>query len=304
MEIFTQILNPAVGLYLLILLGIQILISIIRHQRQKQIDRKRARQGLTGPVLMNHAERLRERRWAALLESSILILSVIIIPFLIVRFACYIPLIKESPEPEKGLGLVFGSLILWLLFTGTDIAKAFLGGLMFKTLAAFKQPFQIGDRVTLRGISGKVTQLDTFFVQLQTPNDDLISIPTSSLWTEVLSSTNGGDRASLCVINFYLASFVTAQQRQDVEDIIWNAIQSSVYYEPAKPMQIYLSQTPEAIQLTAKAYVASTYNEPLFVSDVTRAVLDFTAKAGIVLAPATWEVQPTAKMIASPSSGD
>ena len=55
-------------------------------------------------------------------------------------------------------------------------------------------------------------------------------------------------------------------------------------------MQIYLSQTPEAICLTAKAYVASTYNEPLFVSDVTRAFLDFVSQEQIPLAPSAWEL--------------
>ena len=288
-EIFSHLLNPAVGLYLLIILGVQLLSNGIRLNRQQRIKRRRTREQLTGPILINYSERLSDRRRVALIESSVFLVSVIIVPFLLIHCADSIPLLNDHDDLQEGLGLAFGILILWLLFSGTDIAKAFLGGLMFKTLAALTVPFQIGDRVTLRGISGKVIRLDTFFVQLQTPNDDLISVPTASLWSEVLSSTNGGDRSSLCVINFYLASFVTKEQRQVVEDTIWDAIQSSVYYEPSKPMQIYLSQTPDAIQLCAKAYVASTYNEPLFVSDVTRAVLDFTSQAGIALAPAGWE---------------
>ncbi len=49
-------------------------------------------------------------------------------------------------------------------------------------------------------------------------------------------------------------------------------------------MQIFLSQTPDALCLTAKAYVTSTYNEPLFSSDVTRAFLDVAADTQIPLA--------------------
>ena len=49
-------------------------------------------------------------------------------------------------------------------------------------------------------------------------------------------------------------------------------------------MQIYLSQTPETICLTAKAYVTSTYDESVFQSDVTRAFLDVAAREGIPLA--------------------
>ena len=89
-------------------------------------------------------------------------------------------------------------------------------------------------------------------------------------------------------MNFYLAPFVTVDQRQVAEDAIWDAIQASVYFDPTKPMQIYLSQNQDAIQLTAKAYVASTYNEPLFSSDVTRAFLEFAAKRKIALASQSW----------------
>lgn len=85
------------------------------------------------------------------------------------------------------------------------MAKGFLGGLAFKTLAAFKTPFQSGDRVTIKGSSGKVVGFDTFFVSLQTVNDDLVSIPTHTLWGEDLISANAGERSSLVVILFYLA---------------------------------------------------------------------------------------------------
>ncbi len=49
-------------------------------------------------------------------------------------------------------------------------------------------------------------------------------------------------------------------------------------------MQIYFSQTPELVCLTAKAYVASTYNEPLFKSDVYKAVLKTALEQSIPLA--------------------
>lgn len=74
---------------------------------------------------------------------------------------------------------------------------------------------------------------------------------------------------------------MTAAQRRDAEDIIWDAIQASTYYEPNKPMRIYISQAPTTVTLTAKAYVTSTYMEPLFASDISRAFLDAAAEKGI-----------------------
>ncbi len=271
-------------IYLGTIIGTQLLYSLGIYLRQTRTNKRRFARGLPETILIHHAEKQSSRRIDVLIQNFLLLASVFVVPFLLVSFS------SLSDTNKSSLLLVFVLLLIWIFVNGTDLIKAFLNGLAFKTITAFTQPFQVGDRVNLKGIKGKVVKFNTFFVVLITPDDDLISIPTHTLWNEVLNSANSGNRSSLCVINFYLASFNTAEQRQAAEDTIWDAIQSSVYYEPSLPMQIYLSQTPDAIKLTAKAYVASTYNEPLFSSDVTRAFLDFASKANIALAPSTWEV--------------
>ena len=62
----------------------------------------------------------------------------------------------------------------------------------------------------------------------------------------------------------------------------------SVYFDFTKPMQIYSTQQENAIVLTVKAYVASTYNEPLFKSDVTRAFLDYSDQHQLPIAIGEW----------------
>jgi small-conductance mechanosensitive channel len=279
--------NPYVIIYLLIVIGGQMLYTAWYQWSRKQIAKHRRTQGLPEDIFLNHAERLSERRREALLESGILAASIIIVPFILIYIAGS-PNSDTPGKEQQGLALVFVALLFWVMISGTEVAKVFLSGLAFKTLTAFKNPFQVGDRVTLKGVGGKVIGIDTFFVTLQTPDDDQVSIPTASLWNETMYSVNAGDRSSLCVMNFYLAPFVTVDQRQAAEDTIWDAIQSSVYYDPTKPMQIFLSQNQDSIQLTAKSYVASTYNEPLFSSDVTRAFLEFAAKHRIALASQSW----------------
>jgi hypothetical protein len=287
-DLAETLLNPYVMVYLLAVAGAQLGYGAWRKQKHQQVAARRRRQGLPDNIILSTAETLAEHKRDALLVGTILVLTVIVVPFVLFAIA---------PDPEQnGIAIVFVALLLWILINGTDVAKAFLGGLAFRTVLAFKKPtpFQIGDRVTLKGIGGKVIAFDSFFVTLQTLNDDQISIPTTSLWSDVLNSANAGDRASLCVMNFYLAPFVTAQQRLAAEDAIWDAIQTSPYYTPSKPMQIYFAQNPDAIQLTAKAYVASTYNEPSFTSDVTRAFLDFASARGIALASSAWRISVAA----------
>jgi small-conductance mechanosensitive channel len=248
------------------------------YQRRKKAKR-RQQAGLPADNLMNVTETLSQTRFQAQIQSLVFILAVIVAPFMIGVFL----LGENQEELRQGLALAFVGMLVWSLTTGTDVAKAFLSGLSFRTLVAFRKPIQVGDRVTLQQYSGKVLSIGTFFVMLQTENDDLISIPTHSLWSSVLISANAGERYSLCVMEFYLAPFATQTQRQQAEDIIWDAIQASPYLEISQPMQIYMSQSPQMLQLTAKAYVASTYNEFLFKSDVTTAFLNHAAEKGLPL---------------------
>ena len=188
---------------------------------------------------------------------------------------------------------MFAGLFIWLLFTGTQIGTAILGGISFRVLIAFNRPFQVGDRVTLKGRSGKVVTIGVFHVSLQTPDDDLVSIPTSGLWNESLVSANAGDRASLCVMPFYIAPFADGKSLQDAENALWDIVQTSSFFAFTKPVQIYLSQTETAIVITAKAYVANTYDEPTFKSEVARRFLKRTAEIGVPLASARWREDST-----------
>ncbi len=258
--------------------------------KRNKIAKQRHSVDLPRDIIIDHSVKLADLRKESIWASSVLVVTIFLAPFAII-FVIWLCKGTESEgfaeiagKNGDGLILAFIGVFIWILFSGTDVAKNFLGGLGFKTLMAFKSPFQVGDRVTLKGIAGKVTSISTFFVTLQTLNDELINIPTSGLWSEVLTSANAGERSSLCVIDFYLAPFVTQKELQDSEDTIWNAIQASPYLDVTNPMQIFFTQTDKSIQLTAKAYVASTYNEALFKSEVTKAFLNCTALNKIPLA--------------------
>lgn len=298
-ELANALIDPKILIYILIIISSQFLLWYLSYNKRQRIAKRRKEQGLPKDIVINKSELLEDIRRESIWESVVLVATILFLPFIIIGVIC---IYKELPsgvtgiytwsdkfyymvtEEGRGLVITFVGLLVWLLFSGTDVAKGFLGGLGFKTLMAFKNPFQVGDRVTLKGIGGKVISISTFYVKLQTPNDDLVSIPTSGLWSEVLTSANAGARSSLCVMDFFLAPFVTTEELQRSEDTIWDAIQASPYLEVSNPMQIFFSQNSNSIQLTAKAYVASTYNEALFKSEVTKAFLNFTAEHKIPLA--------------------
>jgi hypothetical protein len=276
-----ELLSPPVLMYMtLVFMAFFLPEMWFEHNRKKKAKRRKS-VGLPEESIMNAAEKLSGTRFEAQAQSLIFILAIFVAPFMIAPFV--------PTAGQNALTLAFAGILIWSLTSGTDVATAFLNGLTFKTLVVFAKPIQVGDRVTLNGHSGKVLSIGTFFVMLETLNDDLVSIPTSSLWNKELVSANAGERSSLCMMDFYLAPFATDADIQRAEDIIWDSIQASPYFEMSKPMQIYVNQEMDSIHLVARAYVASTYNEPLFVSDVSKAFLKFAHEHDLPLAASYWK---------------
>jgi small-conductance mechanosensitive channel len=277
MDNLANLLNPYVFVYLLTVIGAQILYSYWRQQQRDRIITQRRTRGLPQGILLNQPERLDQRRRQAATESVLLLATGIILPFALVICA---RLFEESVQlaiaDQSGLAIAFVGLLLVVILGATDAIRAFWGGLAFKVLAAFVVPFQIGDRLTIGGISGKAIRFNSFFLTLETPSGEWVNLPTHTLWNAVFTApSQDGHRAcnsrtTLCEIAFYLSPATTAEQ--------------CIYFEPAQPVQVYLSQSPKAIQLTASAYVGSDRNQPLFISDITRAFLKFVCQQQIFLA--------------------
>jgi small-conductance mechanosensitive channel len=274
-----QLLNWPVGFYIGgVVLG-QVVLILVRRMKQKRLKDRRREVHLNDDVLVDHSLKLKTIRRQGMTDASVLLVTLVFLP---------IVLASIYKEQAVALGLTFFVLLAWVLVTATDVAKAFLGGVAFRAFVGVRRPFQVGDRVTLSGYSGKVEEIGPFFIRMTTLDDDLVSIPTASLWNTPIVSANAGDKASLCVMTFHLAPFIKAEARKAAEQAIWDAIQRSVYWDFEKPMQIYLEQRKDEILLTARAYVASTYNEPLFKSDVCQAFLDFADKESLPLASLEW----------------
>ncbi|MBF0452625.1 MAG: mechanosensitive ion channel [Candidatus Magnetomorum sp.] len=257
-------LNTDVIVYLSIIVGVLFLISLIKRMIRSHIQYQRKKANLPKKVIINVSDKLENNRFFVSFQMGILFFTIVLVPFIMMGY---------HPKNSKGLLIALFSILIWLLIHGTDIFKNFLAGFAFKILTVLKSSIQIGDRATIKGVTGKILQIDSFYITLQTIDEDQVNIPTFSLWSENIISINGGASESLTVLHFYIDPCVSQEQCQTAEDIIWDAMQASVYIDFTRPMQIYLSQTPCAIQLTAKAYVASTYNELSFKSDITRAFL-------------------------------
>ena len=278
-KLLEQLANSYVLGYVVIIIFVQWGYGWYQSRRKKNIGRRRAKLGLPKGILVNQSKKLEELKAEARNQALALILPIVVMPFILSAIAC----VFGSALPKQGLLFTFLIFIAWLSFSGTDLAKAAIGGIALRTVMSLANTIQIGDRVSINGYSGKLMDIGVFYLTLVTADDDKVCLPSNSLWGSPLVTANDGERSSLCVIPFYLSSMVSSEQLQQAEDTIWDAIQASNYYEPTKPKQIYYQQHQDHIELTAKAYVASTYNEPLFRSDITRRFLEFAKTENILL---------------------
>ena len=144
---------------------------------------------------------------------------------------------------------------------------------MFKVFAAIAPPFEIGDRVTIGSISGKVLELSTFLLTLETAEGEQAYLPTYRLWTETIVSNP--NRATRCETGLYLPLQATVSLRQAAELYLLETAQSSTYLAPFKLLDIHLSAEAQGFQLTVVAYAVSAEQVDALRSEITRGFHSF-----------------------------
>ena len=277
MDNATQIfLNPYVLTYLVSIAGVQLLYGQIKRKQQETVATRRRTRGLPTNILLNQPKQLIAERQSALLEAVLLLATLVGMPFLL---SVAVPLLENqsnSTASRLGLMLAFAALITTLLWSAKGPLRGLVGGLAFRVLAVSATPFEIGDRITIKGISGKVIGLSTFLLELETAGGKRVSLPTHLLWNEMVVSE--GDRAAQCETVLYLPVEASTSQSRTAEAFLLELVQSSVYLEPSKPVQIYFESGTQALKLTAVAYAVSAGHTRSLTSEVTKGFLAFTER--------------------------
>lgn len=98
------------------------------------------------------------------------------------------------------LATIFGSSALALGFAAQDILKNIFGGF----LILFDRPFQIGDRINVKGNYGEVKNIGIRNTLINTLDDNNITIPNSAIVSENVSNANAGALDCMVVVNLWL----------------------------------------------------------------------------------------------------
>ncbi len=171
-----------------------------------------------------------------------------------------------NPEPET-IYAVMASSALALGFAAQDLLKNIFGGFMI----IFDRPFQIGDRIQVGGDYGEVVNIGVRTTQINTLDDNLITVPNSKIISDMVSNANAGALDCMVVVNLWLPIHINVEQ---VRKIAYEAAITSKYVNLDKAVNVlffdHFDNHPTT-NVKIKSYVLDARYEKAYESDVTEA---------------------------------
>ncbi len=136
----------------------------------------------------------------------------------------------------------------------------------------FTRPFNIGDKIEVGNYYGEVTDISLLRIQLQTPDDSAINIPSKSFLEQSLSNTNSGALDCQVVTEFILPGDIDIEK---VKSIAWEAVHCSPYTYLKKPVVIIFKDEYNRVSLVkmkVKSYVYDHRYEFAYSSDLVKRI--------------------------------
>jgi small-conductance mechanosensitive channel len=202
------------------------------------------------------ANRLRgKRRHVLLAMVPLLRLLIVLAAFLLI-----VPIVIEPSL--QNMVAVLGSIGLALGFALKDYASSLVAGI----IAIGEAPYRTGDWVKISGIYGEVKHVGMRALQLVTPDDDLVTIPHLTLWTEPVSNANNGGPQLQCTADFYLHPEHDGDRaRAALEDVAL----TSPYLAIGRSISVIANEDPWSTRYRIRAYPIEARQQFSFVTDLT-----------------------------------
>jgi small-conductance mechanosensitive channel len=193
-------------------------------------------------------------------------------------------LIKQALPFWKGLILIVATFYLLNLFlnlsqsnilalTGTIAValgfafKDYVSSIIAGVVSLFEAPYRVGDRVKIGDHYGEVVGYGLRGIQLQTPDDNLVTIPHNKTWTEAVSNANSGKLEAQVATDFYFAHHADAEQ---VISILYQAAYSSKYTQLKLPIVVVMQEHFWGTQFKLRSYPMDARDEFVYKTDLVR----------------------------------
>jgi small conductance mechanosensitive channel len=196
------------------------------------------------------AVRMKILPWIPVLRFLILLAAIGIIVPIVIR-----------PTLEN-MVVIFGALGLAIGFAFKDYLSDVIGG----AVAIIERAYRPGDWVRIDDAYGEVKSVGLRSLSIVTPDDTVVFIPHSRLWSTNVYNANAGKRDLMCVADFFLhPDHDAAAVRQGLADV---AV-TSPYVNLNRSIVVVLADEPWGTHYRVKAYPVDSRYQFEFISDLT-----------------------------------
>ena len=193
-------------------------------------------------------------------------------------FAYIVPLFIH-PTPQNLLA-ISGALAVALGFAFKDYASSLIAGVV----VLYERPYRTGDWIKIEDTYGEVRSLDLRTVQIVTPDDTVVAMPHSKMWTTAIYNANAGQRELMCVADFFLNPDHDGQVvQQKLKDVAY----ASPYLQMHKPILVVAAEKPWGTHYRLKAYPIDGRDQFLFITDLTLRGKSMLRRLGVESATTT-----------------
>ena len=151
--------------------------------------------------------------------------------------------------------------------------KDLFAGVVGGVIILAERPYRVGDKVDILGHYGEVVDIGLRATEIETLDDDLVSVPNYTFFTEAVANANAGSPEMMVVTEFYVAP--EADTRRAAEIVEDAAVTSRyIYVSEDCPLSVGVRDRPYFRLVRLRAYVNDHRHERAFVTDVTERVVE------------------------------
>ncbi len=164
---------------------------------------------------------------------------------------------------RENLVAVTGTVAVALGFAFKDYASSIIAGIV----SLFEAPYRVGDRIQIEDFYGEVRSYGLRGIRLQTPEDNIVTIPHNKIWTSAVSNANMGELEAQVITEFYFAHDVDTDI---VTKILYRVAYTSKYTYLKLPVLVIVEEKPWGTWFQLKSYPLDARDEFIYKTDLTR----------------------------------
>lgn len=154
-----------------------------------------------------------------------------------------------------------GTIAVALGFAFKDYVSSIIAGVV----TLFEGSLRMGDRVKIGDHYGEVVDYGLRELRLRTPDDNTVTIPHNTMWTDPISNANSGQLEAQVVTDFYFAHDANIEF---VANLLYQAAYSSRYTQLKLPVVVIILEKPWATHFKLKAYPMDARDEFVYKTDL------------------------------------